>query len=227
MTFSAPSPLYAARPRAIVFDLDGTLVDTALDLGGALNRLLAEYSRPAVTLNDIRHMVGDGAAKLVERGFLATGGLPLPLPDMTKRFIELYGAGIADESVAFPGVVETLERCADAGIGLGVCTNKPLGLTRALLDKLDLSRFFAAVAGGDGPVRKPDPRHILGVLETLRAAPENSLMVGDSTNDVAAARGAGMKVVVVSFGYTTVPAAQLGGDRLIDHFAELNALLGV
>ncbi len=166
MTFSAPSPLYAARPRAIVFDLDGTLVDTALDLGGALNRLLAEYSRPAVTLNDIRHMVGDGAAKLVERGFLATGGLPLPLPDMTKRFIELYGAGIADESVTFPGVVETLERCSDAGIGLGVCTNKPLGLTRALLDKLDLSRFFAAVAGGDGPVRKPDPRHILGVLET-------------------------------------------------------------
>jgi phosphoglycolate phosphatase len=227
MTFSAPTRLYPARPRAIVFDLDGTLVDTALDLGRALNVLLAEYSRPSVTLNDIRHMVGDGAAKLVERGFSATGGLPKPLPDLAKRFIEIYGAGVADESRPFPGVVETLERCRAAGIELGVCTNKPTGLSNALLEALDLSRFFAAVAGGDGPVRKPDPRHLLGVVENLKAVPETALMVGDSTNDVQAARNAKMKVVIVSFGYTTVPPAQLGGDRLIDSFEELAPLVGV
>jgi phosphoglycolate phosphatase len=227
MTFSAPTQLYPARPRAIVFDLDGTLVDTALDLGRALNALLAEYSRPTVGLNDIRHMVGDGAAKLVERGFSASGGLPKPLPELSKRFIEIYGAGVADESRPFPGVIETLERCAAAGIGLGVCTNKPTGLSKSLLDALDLSRFFTSLAGGDGPVRKPDPRHLLGVVEELHAAPETSLMVGDSTNDVAAARAAHMKVVIVSFGYTTVPPAQLGGDRLIDRFDELAPLVGV
>src|SRR5262245_15601384 len=104
MTISAPTPLYKVRPRAIVFDLDGTLVDTALDLGRALNVLLSEYGRPTVTLNDIRHMVGDGAAKLVERGFTASGGLPKPLPDLAKRFVEIYGAGVADESRVFPGV---------------------------------------------------------------------------------------------------------------------------
>jgi phosphoglycolate phosphatase len=227
MTFLAPNRLYSAHPRAIVFDLDGTLVDTALDLGRALNALLAEYSRPAVSLNDIRHMVGDGAAKLVERGFNASGGLPKPLPELSKRFLEIYGAGVADESRPFPGVVETLERCAAAGIGLGVCTNKPTSLSKSLLDALDLTRFFSSLAGGDGPVRKPDPRHLLGVVEELKAAPETALMVGDSTNDVQAARNAKMKVVIVSFGYTTVPPAQLGGDRLIDRFDELAPLVGV
>jgi phosphoglycolate phosphatase len=227
MTFSAPTRLYPARPRAIVFDLDGTLVDTALDLGRALNALLAEYSRPTVSLNDIRHMVGDGAAKLVERGFGATGGLPKPLPDLAKRFVEIYGAGVADESRPFPGVVETLERCRAAGIGLGVCTNKPTGLSKSLLDALDLTRFFSSVAGGDGPVRKPDPAHLLGVVRELKAEPETALMVGDSTNDVQAARNAKMKVVIVSFGYTTVPPAQLGGDRLIDRFEELAPLVGI
>lgn len=227
MAFPLPAPLFVTRPRAVVFDLDGTLVDTALDLRGALNRLLAEYGRPAVSLNDIRHMVGDGAAKLVERGFGATGGLPLPLPDLTRRFMEIYRAGVADESLPFPGVIATLERLQAAGIGMGVCTNKPLGLTMALLDALDLSRFFTSVAGGDGPVRKPDPRHLLGVLSELGAEPQEALMVGDSTNDVAAARAADVPVVIVSFGYTTVPPAQLGGDRLIDRFEELCTLVGV
>jgi phosphoglycolate phosphatase len=212
---------------AVVFDLDGTLVDTAPDLGGALNRLLAEHGRVPIGADGIRRMIGDGAAKLVERGFAATGGLPAALPSLVERFLAIYEPNIAETSRPFPGVVETLERLKAAGLRLGVCTNKPDEATRRLLAALDLSRHFTAVSGGDVPARKPDARHLLGVLRDLDASPTRSLMVGDSPNDVAAARNAGVPVVVVSFGYTTTPAAQLGADRLIDDFAALPEILGV
>jgi phosphoglycolate phosphatase len=212
---------------AVVFDLDGTLVDTAPDLGGALNRLLAEHGRVPIGADGIRRMISDGAAKLVERGFAATGGLPAALPSLVERFLAIYEPNIAETSRPFPGVVETLERLKAAGLRLGVCTNKPDEATRRLLAALDLSRHFTAVSGGDVPARKPDARHLLGVLRDLDASPTRSLMVGDSPNDVAAARNAGVPVVVVSFGYTTTPAAQLGADRLIDDFAALPEILGV
>jgi phosphoglycolate phosphatase len=212
---------------AVIFDLDGTLVDTAPDLGSALNRLLAEHGRESIGADGIRRMIGDGAAKLVERGFLATGGLPTPLPPLVDRFLALYEPAIAETSRPFPGVVATLERLGGAGLRLGVCTNKPDAATHRLLDALGLTRHFAAVSGGDVPARKPDARHLLGVVERLGATPARTLMVGDSLNDVTAARNAGIAVVVVSFGYTATPAAVLGADAVIDDFAELAALLKV
>ena len=212
---------------AIIFDLDGTLVDTAPDLGAALNRLLAEHGRAPVPPPDIRRMIGDGAAKLVERGFIFTGGLPGALQPLVARFLEIYEPRVAETSRPFPGVTATLERLAAAGIPLGVCTNKPDQATRHLLDALALTRYFRAVSGGDVPARKPDSRHLLGVLRDLDASPSRSLMVGDSPNDVAAARNAGVPVVVVSFGYTQIPAAQLGADGLIDDFAVLPKILGM
>lgn len=172
-------------------------------------------------------MIGDGAAKLVERGFAATGGLPATLPSLVERFLAIYEPNIAESSRPFPGVVKTLERLKAAGLRLGVCTNKPDEATRRLLAALDLSRHFTAVSGGDVPARKPDARHLLGVVRDLKATPSRSLMVGDSPNDVAAARNAGVPVVVVSFGYTTIPAAQLGADALIDDFSALPGILGV
>ncbi|MBI3452562.1 MAG: phosphoglycolate phosphatase [Rhodospirillales bacterium] len=215
------------KPAAIVFDLDGTLVDSAPDLSAALNRLLVEHRRATVPLAAVRQMVGDGAAKLVERGFSATGGMPAETAPLVRRFLEIYTAGIADLSRPFPGVTAALDRFAAAGIALGVCTNKPTPASRALLDALDLTRFFAAILGGDGPVRKPDPRHLTAVLDQLGAAPAAALMVGDSMNDVAVARAAKVPVVAVSFGYTKVPAAELGADALIDDFAELPGLIGL
>ncbi|HSE77021.1 MAG TPA: HAD-IA family hydrolase, partial [Alphaproteobacteria bacterium] len=143
------------------------------------------------------------------------------------RFLELYEPRIARLSRPYPGVRDTLARLAGAGFRLGVCTNKASRATRRLLDDLALSRYFAAVAGGDGPARKPDPKHLLAVLDALGAAPETALMVGDSANDVHAARAAGVRVAVVSFGYTTVPAAELGADALIDRFEQLAALVGL
>lgn len=215
----------ASRFSSVIFDLDGTLVDSAPDLCGVVNQMLEEHGRAQLALADIRKMVGDGAAKLIERGFGATGGLPAPLPDLTKHFIALYERRIADETRPFPGVVDTLAKLEDAGLRLGVCTNKPTGLTNKLLDALDLSRFFGTVAGGDVPFRKPDPRHVRLVMEALGGEPATTLMVGDSANDVAAARGAGVPVVVVSFGYTTTPPEKLGADRLIQRFDELLALI--
>jgi phosphoglycolate phosphatase len=212
---------------AVIFDLDGTLVDTAPDLGDALNHLLVEHRRNPIAPEGIRRMIGDGAAKLVERGFIASGGLPSPLPSLVQRFLAIYEPIIADRSRPFPGVTATLARLVAAGIRLGVCTNKPDIATRRLLATLDLARYFDAVSGGDVPARKPDARHLLGVIAQLAAPPERSLMVGDSTNDVMAARNAGIPVVVVSFGYTSTPAAQLGADALIDDFAALPGILGM
>ena len=120
----------------------------------------------------------------------------------------------------------TLERIKAAGLPMAVCTNKTTRLSTRLLDALDLSRFFAAVVGGDGPVRKPDPGHLRIVMDQLRSNAGNTLMVGNSMNDVAAAKAAGMKVVAVSFGYTTAPTA-LGADVLIDRFDELSAIIGL
>lgn len=224
---SSPQPRPASPQfSAVVFDLDGTLVDSAPDLCGVVNHMLAEHDRPLLSLNDIRKMVGDGAAKLIERGFSATGGLPAPLPELTKRFLEVYETRLAQETRPFPGVVDTLEHLKAAGLRLGVCTNKPTGLTKQLLDALDLARFFGSVVGGDVPARKPDPRHVHMVLDALGARPDSSLMVGDSANDVAAGRGAGLKVFVVPFGYTMTPPAALGADIVLERFEELVALVG-
>ena len=210
------------RFSTLVFDLDGTLVDSAPDLCGVVNDMLHQHGRVILDMDDIRKMVGDGAAKLIERGFGATGGLPAPLPDLTREFIRLYEARIARETRPFPGVVDTLERFKAAGLKMGVCTNKTTHLSRRLLDELDLSRFFPVVVGGDGPARKPDRRHLEATMQELNAVAGESLMVGDSMNDVAVARNAGVKVVAVTFGYTTIPPRDLGADRVIERFNELN-----
>jgi phosphoglycolate phosphatase len=218
-----PSP--TSRFSAIVFDLDGTLVDSAPDLCGVVNDMLQQHGRVVLDMEDIRKMVGDGAAKLIERGFGATGGLPVPLPDLTAEFIRLYEARIARETRPFPGVLDTLERFKAAGLRMGVCTNKTTHLSRRLLDELDMTRFFSVIVGGDGPTRKPDPEHLRATIAALDAQDSTSLMVGDSRNDVAAAKAAGVEVVAVTFGYTTIPPRELGADRVIDRFDELNGVV--
>jgi phosphoglycolate phosphatase len=214
-----------ARGRnALIFDLDGTLVDSAPDLHRALNAVLAEQGRVPVSLADIRAMVGDGAAKLVERGFADTGAPceAAALPGLVERFLIHYAAGRHAMTTAFPGVVETLTELKARGCRLGVCTNKPYRPSLEILEVLGVIGFFGAVTGGDSlPVRKPDPGHLLGTIELLGATADTAVMVGDSANDVAVARAAGVPAVVVSYGYTRVPAAELGGDALIDTFADV------
>lgn len=216
-------------PKAVVFDLDGTLVDSVPDIEAALNWLLARLGRRQVARDEVAGMVGDGVPKLVERGLLATGGLPDDgLEGPTAEFTAHYEANAATLTRPFPGAVAALAALRDAGCLLAVCTNKPAGATAEILGALDLAPFFAAVAGGDTVpgVRKPDPRHLMHVLDQLGAAPGDAVMVGDSHNDVNVAKAAGVATVAVTFGYAHGPVEDLGADLLIDHFDDLVPALG-
>ncbi|MBM3490269.1 MAG: phosphoglycolate phosphatase [Alphaproteobacteria bacterium] len=209
---------------AALFDLDGTLVETAPDLCAAVNHALEGFDRPSLAIEQVRHMVGDGARALIERGLRASGGLPAPdiVDRLVERMLAHYWQHIADASRPFEGVEDTLQALADKGFVLAVCTNKPLRFTTRLLRVLQLERYFAAVFAGDSlPVKKPDPGHVLGTLAAIGARPAAAAMVGDSANDVRAGRAAGTRTVAVSFGYSATPVAELGADCVIDHFAEL------
>lgn len=210
--------------RAILFDLDGTLVDTAPDLHRSLTHAMGMLGRPAIDIDQIRVMVGDGVRKLLERGLDATGGM-VPDSDFERGVAEYmahYDDHLADLSRPFPGVEPALLALRQAGCRLGVCTNKPQRFSEKLLDALGLARHFDVIVGGDRlAVRKPDGGHVLGTLDAMGGRAGRSLMVGDSRNDVAAARNAGVPVIAVSFGYTATPAAALGADLVIDHFDEL------
>ena len=214
----------AAPFDAVVFDLDGTLVDTAPDLHAHLNELLADLGRPGLTLEELRPLIGDGARVMIRRGLEASGGMPdgADLEALFDAFLVRYAAQPARFGAIYEGVVEVLEGLAEAGVRLGVCTNKAQLPTDRLLAELALDRYFPVVIGGDAlPVRKPHGGHLAAVLEGLGVTPERAVMVGDSENDVLAARASGLPCVLVSFGYTRVPAAELGADRVIDHMAEL------
>ena len=208
----------------IVFDLDGTLVDTAPDLMSTLNTVLGEEGLPPLPLEAAPMVVGRGVRVMVERGF-QVAGQPLDdahFPRMFDRFIELYIDHCADQSRPFPGVLEALDRLAAEGASLAVCTNKRTDLALAVMDALDLTGRFKAIVGADqAPRPKPDASHLLHTIEAAGGDPKRALMVGDSINDVLAARNAHVPVVLVSFGYTDVPPRDMDADALIDRFDEL------
>ena len=212
----------------IVFDLDGTLVDTAPDLIDTLNIILGREGMPPVPYEQGRVSIGGGARAMISRGLAAESRQvsPAELDKMFVDFIAHYSAHIADRSRPFPGVERALEQLADRGFILAVCTNKLEGLSRQLLDTLNLSRHFAAICGQDTfAVQKPDPV----ILErTIAAAGGNAsaaIMIGDSVTDVLTARAAGVPVIGVDFGYTERPIAEFEPDCVISHFDQLQAVI--
>ncbi|RTL82976.1 MAG: phosphoglycolate phosphatase [Hyphomicrobiales bacterium] len=222
------------RPPILVFDLDGTLADTAGDLISTLNVLLAREGLPAVARSEARSLVGAGARVLIERGF-ALNGAPLAperIDPLVADFLEHYESRIAEESALFPGARAALERFSGAGFRLAVCTNKPERLARLLLGKLDVADRFAAICGrGTFPMHKPDPRTLALTIEAAAGDPRRAVMVGDSKTDIDTARAAGAPVVAVDFGYTDTPVAALAPDQVISHFDDLwaatRAILGL
>jgi phosphoglycolate phosphatase len=213
---------------AVVFDLDGTLVDTAPDLQAHVNSVLGELGRPGLDLDDVRLLVGDGARTLLWRGLEATGGVPagIDLDLLYRRFLERYTARPAANSSVHHGVVEVLHGLRARGLRLGICTNKAQAPTDRLLAALELDRFFDTIVGGDAvPAKKPDAGHLRAVVERLGARPARAVMVGDSGHDLQAAQALGVPCILVSFGYTAVPARSLGAKRVIDRFADLPAAL--
>ena len=211
------------RPT-IVFDLDGTLVDTAPDLIGALNAVLTREGVAALPLERARNMVGLGVRVLLDRGLAAerVRVSPVRFEQLYADFLTLYESRIAAESRPFPGAAEALQWLARRGWTLAVCTNKLEYLSRKLLGELGLLDRFAAVCGGDTfTVRKPQAEALLNTLARTGGDPRRAVMVGDSKTDLDTARNASVPIVGVSFGYTEVPMASLAPDRLISDFREL------
>jgi phosphoglycolate phosphatase len=221
--------LQSWRPAAIVWDLDGTLVESAPDLATALNALLNEQGQYGHPVANVRPMIGGGVAKLIERGFRAAGeSLDSEACEaMVPRFMELYTACATDSTHLVPHAREVLLHFYHAGVSQALCTNKPLGVTQLILDALDISGFFSSVVGGDTtPHKKPHPQPLQTCLSELGVQPEEALMVGDSGADVGAAQAAGVTVILVPDGYTGVAAASLGADHVIKNLAEIPEWIG-
>lgn len=213
---------------AILIDLDGTLVDTAPDLLGALNAVLRSEQRPAVDPKALRHMVGRGARVLIEQAMAWTGE-PVALerlPGLVDRFIAYYREHIVDGSRPFPRVDETLNGLRESGARLAVLTNKPQVLAEPLLEALGLTRHFDVICGaGRHSFSKPDARIVAQVIEKLGGTQGGAIMIGDSAVDVATARAAAIPVALLSYGYTPDPVHNLGADIVIDCFSEVPVAL--
>jgi phosphoglycolate phosphatase len=210
----------------IVFDLDGTLIDTAPDLIDTLNVILTRHEVGPVAFEEARTMIGAGVKPLLQRA-LASKGMQFPPREIDRLFaeyLEIYAAHIADRSRPFPGLEQALDALAAQGCRLAVCTNKLEGLSAKLLRALKLAPRFAAICGQDTfAMRKPDPDMLRLTIVRAGGDTGHAVMVGDSMTDVATARAAGIPVVAVDFGYTETAPAQLGADRLISHFDDLPA----
>ena len=208
----------------LVFDLDGTLVDTAPDLVASTNHVLDHLGLPRVDETSLRPYVGHGAKHMIEK---AIGPLGEDLSeaqhaDLLALYLDYYGAHIADTSRPFEGIVPLLEKFKVGGMRLAVCTNKMEGMSRLLLDALDLSRYFDAVAGRDTfAASKPHPDALLGTISLAGGDKRRAIMIGDSGVDVATAKAAGVPVIGVSFGYTDTPVSAYAPDAVIDHYREL------
>jgi len=219
---------------AVLFDLDGTLLDTAADITLALNRTMLEYGARELVLDDVRHMIGRGSPMLIERALAAQGrtldaGVQAA---MVERFFHYYGEleeSNEDRARPYDGAVETLREVHEAGLRTAVVTNKQHRFAVALFKRLGLAGWVDLVVGGDSCARrKPDPQPLLFACESLQVPPTAVLMVGDSVNDVQAARGAGIPIVCVSYGYNEGRDPRtLDCDSLLDSLTELPPLLGM
>lgn len=224
MERSIVTDLSMLRGAVIAFDLDGTLVDTAHDLIGTLNLLLEENQLAPLPLEEARPFIGKGARWLIHRGFQAAGQalLDSEVDPLFDRYIAHYHANIARESRPFPGVLQALQQLHQAGARLAVCTNKRTDLSVSLLRALAMDHWFDAIIGADAaPAPKPDRRHLETTVSAVGGEIARTVMVGDAATDAGAARAAGAHLVLVSFGYTETPAAELGADRLIHSFDDL------
>ncbi|HVT53622.1 MAG TPA: phosphoglycolate phosphatase [Dongiaceae bacterium] len=208
------------KPRVLVFDLDGTLIDSAPDLAQAVNALLAEFGKPPLAETTIRPMIGDGSRLLLARA-LAASGIETQADDVFDRFMVHYLAFVADKTKVYPDVPETLAALHAHGHPLGVCTNKPFAPTERVLEAFGLAHFFGAVIGGDSlPQRKPEPEPLWTTIERLGGGA--AAMVGDSANDMLCARAAKVPGILIPSDYG-LPATE--ADLKIARFAELPAAL--
>jgi phosphoglycolate phosphatase len=214
------------QPTLVVFDLDGTLIDSAPDMHRAVNLMLADLGCNPLTLDDIRSMVGDGASALIARALAARQCVSVDTGKALADFLHHYETNPTGFTRPFAGVTETLERLQAFGLTLAVCTNKPTKLTDMILERLDLKRFFKRVVGGDSlPFRKPDPRALMEVLDGFGTPPAATILVGDSEVDAATAEAAKVPFILMTYGYHRGPIDAISSIATLDHFGELATLL--
>ena len=214
------------RFRAVVFDLDGTLIDSAPDIADAINMVMAELGRVGFTDTKVREMVGTGWAGLLDRAMEMTGGMPDEgLEWLNDRFRAHYVPRSTRLSSVYPTAMQTIKDLHGDGVALGICTNKRQIATDIIVTEFGLRPYMGAVVGGDTGVMKPDPQHIAVVLDKLGVAASDAVMIGDSRADLDAAKGLDMPCVLVRYGYTAIPVEELGGDHLIDRMEELHDVL--
>jgi phosphoglycolate phosphatase len=211
-------------PALVVFDLDGTLLDTHVDLVDSLNHTIAALDLAPVTYDDLTHLVGHGARVMIERACKLRGHTLAPeaLPPLMERFIAHYSEMMPGATRPYPGLIAALDTLKAKGYRLAVCTNKLEGLAQTLLRQLDLTDYFETITGGDTfTVRKPDAHHLIGTIERAGGDISRSVMVGDSVNDISVAKNAGVPSIAVLFGYSDVPIASLDPDHIIGHYDEM------
>ena len=211
-------------PNTLIFDLDGTFVDTAPDLINSLNHVISNQGLPQLPFENARACIGLGARKMISRGFEECSA-PISeqqLDALFKEFLIYYEANIANESKIFPGALDSLNKFRDQGWIFAICTNKLEHLARKLLDALEVAKYFEVITGADTySVGKPDPLPIRKTMIKMEARPENTIMVGDSGPDIEGAKNAGIPSIAVDFGYTPIPVSEFKPDQTISHFDDL------
>jgi phosphoglycolate phosphatase len=212
------------KPALVVFDLDGTLLDTHVDLVESLNHTIAALDLAPLHYEDLTHLVGHGAQVMIERACKLRGYTLAPegLPSLLERFISHYSDNMPGATKPYPGLLAAMDELKAKGYGLAVCTNKLEALALTLIDRLKLRSYFDAITGGDTfTVRKPDARHLVGTVERAGGDLSRTIMIGDSVNDILVAQNAGVPSIAVPFGYSDVGVETLGPSHIITHYDEL------
>ena len=212
------------KPSLIIFDLDGTLVDSAPDLNACANRVLSQINKRPVSLDQSKNFIGDGVRVFIEKtlSFVGHSANLEELNEIERFFLKDYQKHSADLSKPYPGVLETLTKLKKAGFQMGVCSNKPQEASEHLLKTLNLSQFFSKIAGGDYySVRKPDKHHLLQLIDDLKGNPTKTLMVGDNEHDAAMAKDGNVYFVFCTYGYSRLPIKEIIYDESISSFSEI------
>jgi phosphoglycolate phosphatase len=214
----------------VLFDLDGTLIDSAADIAAAINEVLAMDRLGPLPVPEVRSMVGNGIRKLVERAYAACGA-PLEAERLDERhatMMEVYRHHLTNLTTLMPGAAQAVESCAAAGMRLAVITNKPEGFSREILAHFNLLPLIDLVVGGDsGPARKPAPDMLMHACAAFGISPSDAVMIGDGPADIEAARAVPMRSLAVRGGYTPVPAEQLGADGWIEDLTRLGEAMAL
>jgi phosphoglycolate phosphatase len=219
-------PGQRAWPRAVIFDLDGTLVDSAPDIASALNEVLGRRGLSPFPLEKVQKMIGGGIPALIRRALEAHGVEPHDIDPLVKDMISVYSSRATELTVLYDGAEDELIRLREAGVKLAVCTNKLQEITDIILRDLGVAPYFASVVGAQtGRPRKPEPGALQAVLDELGVEAGQAVMIGDSGADAGAAKAVAMPLVLVSFGYCPTSLEDFAPDAIIASFGELPGAL--